>query len=96
LTISAAESVTGGATINMQGGTLNASLGLTVTSGTLTGFGTVNGAFSGTGTGTGIEEASGGTLDLKSAIAAATGLNYAISSSAIATADHSCAVFHSS
>jgi large repetitive protein len=92
LTISAAESVTGGATINMQGGTLNASLGLTVTSGTLTGFGTVNGAFSGTGTG----EASGGTLDLKSAIAAATGLNYAISNSAIATADHSCAVFHSS
>ena len=62
LTINAAQAVTGG-TIQMDGGTLTDSAGITLTSpATLTGSGTVaaNTALSGTGTVT----ASGGTLDL--------------------------------
>ena len=61
LTISAAQSITNG-TVKLDGGTLADASGITVSSGRMTGFGTVNATLSGGGAGT--ITASGGTLDL--------------------------------
>ena len=71
LTINAAETITN-ATVQLDGGTLNAAGGLTNTSGTIIGSGTLTGALSGAGT----IEASGGTLDITGNITASgvTGL----------------------
>ena len=71
LTINAAETITN-ATVQLDGGTLNAAGGLTNTSGTIIGSGTLTGALSGAGT----VEASGGTLDITGNITASgvTGL----------------------
>ena len=71
LTINAAETITN-ATVQLDGGTLNAAGGLANTSGTIIGSGTLTGALSGAGT----VEASGGTLDITGNITASgvTGL----------------------
>jgi hypothetical protein len=73
LTIVGQQTVSGG-TIRLDGGSLTDSSGLVVgTSGTLTGFGTVNPAISGPSSGTGTITASGGTLELKSTLTLGTG-----------------------
>ena len=73
LTISAAESITNGKIV-MSGGALSDASGLTVGSGAmLTGFGTVNPAVTGPASGTGTITASGGTIELKSAVSLGAG-----------------------
>jgi len=78
-TVNATSTITVGnaGTVNLVGGTLNATGGIS-DKGTLTGFGTVTGAI----TGNGVIAANGGTLDLKTAFGASSGLTYEIANSA--------------
>ena len=99
LTISAAQTITGG-TIALKGGSLTDTAGIIVNSGALTGAGTVSAGTALSGAGSGTIEASGGTLDLLGtvssgpALAIDTGLtsnlkidNAAAAASAIAISD---------
>ena len=74
LTISVAESMSAG-TIQMDGGSLTDALGLAITGGSVTGFGTINPAITGSG---GSITATGGTLNLVGAVA--TGQSFTIAS----------------
>ena len=63
-----AQSLSGGAHIVMAGGTLTDASGVTITSATLAGFGTVAATTAISGVVAGIVKASGGALDLKGAV----------------------------
>ena len=84
VTLTGAESITNG-TINMAGGTLTDSSGLTIgTSATLTGFGTVAANIA---TGTGTITASGGTLNLTGTVA--SGNTFTIATGSASTLEFS-------
>ena len=84
LTLSTGAATIGsGGTISFGGGTLAASAGGIADSGTLIGKGAITGAI----TGKGVAEASGGTLELTSAIGASTGLTYDIAAGSVLQVD---------